>query len=149
MNTLDPDQSDCFGYFIPNKNVCKWFFKTAGSTFNNICIIYDIVKDAFLVDSNKYFSAATWYLDTGYTTSGFESKVFKDEFGQDDEDMPISFEYRSKRYDLGDPTMRKEFLEARTYIQINQLASVTQETYVDDELIDSTTIDSSNIPAVV
>jgi hypothetical protein len=100
MNTLDSDQSQCFGYFLPNRNIIKWFFKTAGSTFNNICIIYDLVKDAFLVDGNKYFTDGAWYQDNAYAISSFESKVFKDEFGQDDEDVPIVFEYRSKRYDL-------------------------------------------------
>jgi hypothetical protein len=29
--------------------------KTTGATFNNLCIIYDLTKDAFLIDEQKYF----------------------------------------------------------------------------------------------
>lgn len=55
MNSLDSNQADSFGYFLPKENIIKRFFKTAGATFNDICIVYDIGKDSFLVDTQKYF----------------------------------------------------------------------------------------------
>jgi hypothetical protein len=45
--------------------------------------------------------------------------------------------------------MRKEFWEARTYIGINTLASVTQEVYIDDALVDSSVVSATNIPLVI
>ena len=51
MATLDVDQSDSFGHYLPDANLIKWFVKTAGATFNDLCIIYDIIKDAFLIDN--------------------------------------------------------------------------------------------------
>jgi len=55
LATLDVDQTASFGYFVSDKNLIKWFVKTAGSTLNDVCIIYDITKDAFLIDSGKFF----------------------------------------------------------------------------------------------
>jgi len=55
METLDTDQSESFAYFVQDKNLIKWFVKTIDATFNDLCIVYDITKDAFLVDEQKYF----------------------------------------------------------------------------------------------
>ena len=55
MSTLDKDQSKAFGYYLPKENLIKWFFATVDSPFNDVCIVYDIIKDAFLVDSGKVF----------------------------------------------------------------------------------------------
>jgi hypothetical protein len=55
MSTLDLDQTDSFGYFLPKDMLIKWFVKSYGASFNDTCIIYDITKDARLVDGQKYF----------------------------------------------------------------------------------------------
>tara|TARA_R110000868_G_scaffold254939_2_gene511499 strand:- start:1075 stop:1245 length:171 start_codon:yes stop_codon:yes gene_type:complete len=55
MKTLDLDQTDSFGYYLPENDLIKWFVKSINSTFNDVCIIYDVSKDAFLIDDNKYF----------------------------------------------------------------------------------------------
>jgi hypothetical protein len=55
MSTLDRDQSDSFGYFLPVEMLIKRHLKSQGATFNDVCIVYDIEKDIFLADGQKYF----------------------------------------------------------------------------------------------
>ena len=98
MESLDNDQSDSFGYYLQEKNLIKRFFKTDGASFNDICIIYDIAKDLFLVDDNKFFYDGVFFKNNNYTVSAIEEKVYKDEFAQDDDDQAINFEYRTKEY---------------------------------------------------
>lgn len=145
MATLDEDQSDCFGYYLPKESLIKWFFKSEWATFNDVCIIYDITKDAFLVDSDKFFYDWAVYDWNNYTVSMIESKVYQDEFWQDDEDTWIDFEYRTKEYTLWDPSYKKWLWEARTVVDINELAELTQEIYVWWVLVDTKTIDKDNI----
>lgn len=146
MSSLDSDQTDSFGYFLPKDNLIKWFFKSVNATFNDVCVIYDITKDAFLIDDNKFFY---WWVDfkwKNYTISMIEPKVYRDEYGYDDEDQPISFRYETKNLDLWMPTRKKELWEERTYTAINNLASLEQCIEVDWNEIDCKTIDKDNIP---
>jgi len=50
MQALDIDQSDAFGYLLPDEMIIKRFVKTNGAAFNDLCIVYDITKDKFLID---------------------------------------------------------------------------------------------------
>lgn len=78
-----------------------------------------------------------------------EEKVFKDEYGQDDEDAAIPFEYWTKAFYISDPTLKKCFWESRSLVDINELAELTQTIYVNGVQVDSKTIDSDNIPVTL
>lgn len=143
--TLDTDQSDSFAYFCQDKNIIKWFVKTIDATFNDLCIIYDITKDAFLIDSNKFFYWGVFFKWNNYTISQLEPKVYKDEYSQTDEQTAISFEYHTKDFYITDPTYKKVLWETRTLTFINELAELTQEIYANWGLIDTKTIDKGNI----
>lgn len=145
METLDTDQSESFWYFVQDKNLIKWFVKTIDATFNDLCIIYDITKDAFLIDEQKYFYDWVYFKWYNYTISMLEPKVYKDEYSQTDEWTAISFEYHTKDFYITDPTYKKVLREARTLTFINELASLTQEIYADWGLIDTKVIDKDNI----
>jgi len=146
MSSLDLDQSDCFWYFLPKDNLIKWFFKTKWANFNNICIVYDITKDAFLVDDNKYFYWGVDFKWNNYTISTIEPKVYQDEYWWDDEWTVISFRYETKNFDLQIPTRKKELWEQRAYVAINELAELNQRIVVDWNVIDTKVIDKNNIP---
>ncbi len=73
-----------------------------------------------------------------------EPKVYQDEIYQDDEDTGIQFEYWTKEFYLSDPTYKKILWESRTLIDINELASLTQEIWIDGILVDTKVIDSDN-----
>jgi len=140
LATLDVDQTASFGYFVSDKNLIKWFVKTAGSTLNDVCIIYDITKDAFLIDSGKFFYWGLFYKGFNYTISMVEPKVYQDEYAQDDEDSGIAFEYWTKEFYISDPTLKKILWESRTLLDINELASCTQEIWIDEVLQDTKTV---------
>jgi len=85
MTSLDNDQKDSFAMFLPAENLIKWHMKTQGATFNDIVIIYDVIKDSFLVDNQKYFFDGVVFLNKVYTVSMIEEKVFQDEYSNDDQ----------------------------------------------------------------
>ena len=136
MSSLDRTQPDAWGMFYPQENLIKWFFRSAGSTYLDVCVVYDVIKQEWLIDNNKAFYDGEIHLGLAYTVSNFESKVCQDETGNDDEDQPIYSEIRTKMFDLGNPLMRKEFWETRTYLAMNIIGELTQEVYVDGQLVD-------------
>ncbi len=85
MATLDPDQSKSFGYVVPDKQIIKWHVKTIGATYNDLCIVYHYEYDEFMVDTQKIFSAGVWYKSKAFTSSALEQKVYRDEYGTDDD----------------------------------------------------------------
>jgi len=145
MSTLDNDQTDSFGYFLPKDNLIKWFVKTQWATFNDLCIVYDLSKDAFLVDGQKFFYWWVNFKNKNYTISMIEEKVYQDEINQDDEDVLIPFEYRTKEFYITDPTYKKILRETRTLVDINELAELKQTLFADWWLIDTKQIDKDNV----
>lgn len=131
MSSLDKDQSQSFGYYLPSQNLIKWHLKTAWAWFNDICIIYDIIKDAWLVDDQKYFYDGVFFKGKNYTISMIEPKVYQDEYGQTDENSAIQFHYKTKEFYISEPTLKKILWESRTLLDINELATVTQNIIID------------------
>ena len=138
--TLDKDQSSAFGYFLPEEMLVKWHVKTAGSTINDLIIVYDIEKDAFLVDNGKYFYGGLYFNGKNYTISIVEPKVFYDEIYNDDDGTAIQWEYRTKEFYISEPTMQKLLRESRTLLDVNELAQVNQSIYLDGISRDSKTL---------
>jgi hypothetical protein len=144
MASLAQDQMDSHGIAIPLYSIVKWNFKTAGKSFNDVSLVYDMQRDSFFVDSNKMFYDWTVWDGQAYSVAYSEPKLYKDEYGTDDEDQPVYFVYGSKRYDLGDPTMRKEFWEARIYCNLNALARPQMTVYIDGQTVNTSTLDASS-----
>lgn len=145
MQSLDSDQTESFGYYCSNRNLIKWHFKSEWSTFNDVCVVYDITKDAFLVDNNKHFFGGVYSDTDNYTISMLEGKVYRDEFAQDDENQPIAFEYWTKEFYMWHSTFRKILRETRTLTDINELAVLEQCIYIDWFEVDCKIIDKDNI----
>lgn len=140
MQNLDKDQSSAYGYLLPWEMLIKWFFKSNGAWFNDVCIIYDITKDKFLVDWEKYFFDGVFFKGKNYTVSMIEPKVYQDEYGQTDENSPIQRVYRTKEFYVSDPTLKKIIRETRTLLDINELATVTQNILINGVQQDTKTI---------
>lgn len=145
MSTLDRDQTASFGYFLPQEMLIKRHVKSMWATFNDICIVYDITKDIFLVDSQKYFYGGVNFKGKNYTISMIEPKVYQDEYSNDDEESAIPFEYHTKEYTYWDSTLKKILRESKTLVDINELATLRQEIRIDWEPVDEKTVDSDNI----
>ena len=145
MSTLDPDQTNAFGYFLADKNLIKWFFKTRGATFNDVCVVYDVAKDKFVIDGQKYFFDGVHFKAANYTVSMIEAKVYRDEYSQDDEGSPIPREYRTKYFYISDATYKKILWETRTLLDVNDLAVVTQDILIDGGIKNTKTLVGANI----
>lgn len=143
LKSLAKDQSDCWGYYVPKEDIIKWFFKTEGSDIHDICVIYDVGKDKFLVDNGKVFSDGINFHWEVYTLGEVEPKLYEDEIGTEDEDAPIPFEYRTKEYYISDPSFKKLFWESRTTLDMNLNVEMTQEIWVDGKQVDSVVVDKS------
>jgi hypothetical protein len=96
-----------------------------------VVLVYDVVLDKFVIDEYKYFNGSIVLNGQQYSISGIETKIYKDEYAQDDEDSPIDFEYWTKEFDYGDDFLYKVLRESITSCYINELAELTQEIYID------------------
>lgn len=146
MNTLAKDQTQCWWYYVPSEDIIKWFFRSEWSWVNDVCVVYDVEKDKFLVDNGKIFYAGCAFHNKVYALAEVEAKLYEDEIGTEDEDMPIPFEYWTKQFYIWEPSYKKLFWETRTTMDINANAEVTQEIWIDGSQIDSTIIDKSYLP---
>lgn len=155
MDLYATDQSGSFAQYYPEQSIIKWFLKNQDSTFNDVCVIYDVEKDMFLLDTNKYFYDATYLNGQVYAISTITPTVFKDEYGIDDQDSWVDFEVWTKAFDEGEYTMRKAYWEARTDISMSELAVVTQQIFVNSEvdeegnfqgqMVDELTVDDTSL----
>lgn len=148
MDTLDSDQTGGFCYVVPELQIIKWHLKTRGSTFNDICIIYNTEYDEFMVDDHKVFYGGVNYKTKNFTISQVEPKIYLDEYGYTDDDSPIQFRYDTKVMNFGEPTINKCLWMTRTYLGINVLAEVYQNIYANGGLVDRKLIDNNTIPQV-
>jgi hypothetical protein len=89
MSTLDTDQSKARAMYYPQDELIKRHLVTKGSTIPDLCIIYDVDKDAFLVDTGKYFGGGTYFHNQYIATSAITGTAFRDEYSQDDAGSPI------------------------------------------------------------
>ena len=143
LKSLAKDQSDCWGYYVPKEDLIKWFFKSDGSSIHDICVVYDVSKDKFLVDTGKPFYDGVNFHNSVYTLSEVEAKIFEDEIGTEDEDAPIPFEYWTKEFYISDPSFKKIFWETRTTLDMNLNAELIQEIWVDGKQVDTVTVDKT------
>ena len=59
MARLDVDQSDSFGIYSRTDNTIRRHVKSNGSSYNDLCIVYDITNDGFFIDDNKQYFCMT------------------------------------------------------------------------------------------
>ena len=145
MKSLAKDQSDCWWYYVPREDLIKWFFKSEWSNIHDICVVYDVTKDKFLVDTGKIFYGWVNFHNSVYTLAEVEAKLYEDEIGTEDEDAPIPFEYRTKEFYVSDPSFKKLFWETRTTIDMNLNAQLIQEIWIDGKQVDTVTVDKTRL----
>ncbi len=146
MASLDPDQSWCWWYYLQDKMIIKWFFKSAGASFNDVCIVYDTIKDAFLVDGQEYFYDGCNFKGKNYTVSTIEPKVYQDEYSQDDEGTPIPREYRTNElYFTANPYNKKVVWSSETLLDVNELAQPTQKIFINWSEVDTHTLNWTSV----
>lgn len=148
MATLDKDQSGCWWYYLAEENLIKWFFKSKWSTLYDVVVVYDVEKDKFLIDSDEFYAGWINFNGKNYTISQVESKMYLDEYWLDDEDAAIPFEYWTKEFYVSDPSFKKLFWESRLTCDINSLAGLKQEIWIDWAKADEKVIDSEYLAKI-
>ncbi len=147
MNTISKTPTSGFAVNLPQEMLIKWSLPTTDASFNDIRIVYDIARDKFLVDNHQYFYEGA-YMPTrnkNYAISMIEPKVFRDEYSFDDEDAPIPFEYRTKRFYLNEPSMKNILRETRTLLDMNELATLIQMIWTENCQIDTKTLNGTEV----
>jgi hypothetical protein len=156
---LTLNQTDCHAQSFPKENLIKWFLFQTGSTICDYCIVYDVVHNQFIFDTNKFFYDECSFHGKVFAASNITPNIYIDETGYTDDGGQTDFEYWTKSFDEGEYTMKKCYWESRTDVDISELASLTQEIYINSQidttgnftgtLIDTKTIDSDNISDAV
>ena len=131
MDTLDDDQSNCFGYFNWDTRTVHWHVKEKGMPFNNKVIVYDIINDTFLIDDNKFMSCATVHNSKYYTWSSINSYLFQDEVWFDDDWMEINRVRQTKNMNFWNQNLRKVFRGVGIVWQISPLWQIRVEVVID------------------
>lgn len=146
MGTLDEDQSDSFGIWIEKDNLIQWHVKTKNSSVNDAVINYDVVRDTFLIDDDKYFFHGVEHNGEIFMASMFNNKVYNDNTGFDDDGEGIAFSYDTADFDLGDPLTRRQLREIRLFGEGNELMDISCQVFVDGfESMDAVTIDNNDL----
>ena len=131
LDSLDEDQSSCFGYYNKEKKQVYFHLKEKWEPFNNVVLVYDVINDNFLIDTNKYFSDVEKCDGKYYAGSDTNGEIYLDDTGNMDNGQPIIWERRNAPLSFGNPNIRKEFREVNVYGEIEDWASIGIEVVVD------------------
>jgi len=152
METLDETQDEAFGMFYPKERLVKFFVKSKGASFNDVCITMFVRQDGsidFSIDTNKYFSGGFNRLGEVYTFGRVIPELYRDEYTTTDNGSEIVFERWSKEFDLNTPITRKEFRQVKMSgtIQLGRKATfkvlIDGKEYTPEIELDSSTLSAS------
>lgn len=157
MNSeLDTDQSSAIAYYDRVNKLYKLWVKSAGASFNDICLVRDLLhtdpltgRPRWLIDSAKNISAAHHFGNRNFIGSAIEGKIWEDEVGlADDDTVQIAYEFRTKEFDLGAPNAIKKWKNVNIFGKITTSTSLTAKVFVDGVAAsESITIDSNDVTA--
>ena len=110
LETLDDDQSGAVWYFDSTQNLAVWHLRSKWYTFNNLCLVYDIIRQEFIPDSGKIFwSACEWADGKIYAGGQLSPALYIDWVGKLDDGNPIKRKRQTPPIFLGTYTTRKRW----------------------------------------
>ena len=128
---LETDQSASFGYYNKSQRTVTWYLKRKGSFCNDTCLVYDIINDSFLIDSNKIGRCGTYFNGSYYIGSNLNSYTYETDIGYDDDGASIGRYRYTKRFNFGSPNKRKTLREVGTVGQITESNIINVDVIVD------------------
>lgn len=140
FDSLDEDQSDCYGYYNKTQRTVTWYVKKKGSIYNDTCLVYDIVGDNFFVDTNRFGIAGTRHNGKEYVASSINSALYENDIGKDDDDVGIGWYRYTKRIDAGNPNKRKVLREIGISGEIPDGGEIMMDIIVDGKVRYTTSI---------
>lgn len=141
FDMLEVDQSASYGYYNKTQRTVTWYLKKKGSTFNDVCLVYDIINDCFLIDSNRFGWCGTFFNGSYYVGSNLNSYTYEADIGYDDDWALINWYRYTKRINFSSPNKRKVFREVGTVWQNTPRGEIWVDVIVDGKLQYSTIID--------
>lgn len=115
---LNRDQSRSVAFFNKEDNTVEFHMRGIDSDWpNDITLVYDLIHDTFLVDTNKRYSCMTWggtnWINV-YAWDFTTSRVFEDYTQKKDTTsawsvVPTPFEWNSPNIALWNPAHEKQF----------------------------------------
>lgn len=152
METLDQDQPTAFWIYSKNDNTIRWHLRTIWSLVNNVCLIYDLENDTFLVDDNKNYSCmATGIQNWQFTLFAWDVSnaiIYQDDVWNLDVTWTPwvpPYERNSPNIWFWQPNRLKQFRGQTIAWWINQHTLLDLYTYVDWTLIFTRTISYADI----
>lgn len=131
FDQLDIEQSTSYWYYNKTQRTVTRFLKEKGSQYNNKCLVYDIINDSFLLDSNRLWSCGTFFNGSYYVGSSLNSYVYETDIGYDDDWTAIAWSRRTKRFSFGSPNKRKMLREVGIVWQLPQWGKIYCDVIVD------------------
>lgn len=154
MWEIDNLSSDsAFWIYCKTDNTVRWHLKTIWSSVNNICLIYDLENDCFLVDDNKNYSSMTTGIDSSwnyalYAWDATSVTIYEDDFWWlDVTGIPWipPYERDSPNIWFWQPNRVKQFRWFTIAGGINQYTTLNFKLYVDGVQIMSQSASFSDI----
>lgn len=144
---LNIDQSKASAVYVKKDNTVRFYLRGRNSSFeNNICLIYDLENQTFLVDDGKTFSISVQGdNDIVYAGDMLNTNIYQDDNGLNDSWAGIIFEYDTPNYWMGSPNFIKQFRGYTIAGGINTTTTIQIKTYIDWVLLDTQNITSANI----
>lgn len=140
MNNLNDDLTWAVWFYDRNNKLVKFFVRSKNSTFNDVCIIWDLVNKTFLVDDNKFFSCLTYHNNKIYAWSCLNSVTYQDEVWQDDDWWPLSW-YRYSAILSNNRQNKNKLTKRVTHTgTINSETTINQDIILDWDIIDTSSI---------
>jgi len=145
------NNSNAFGVYMEEDQLIAWHFSTDWIK-NDTTVIYDLIQNEWLIDTNKEYKHAVNNNGSVYALSskvgiGPAHAIIHDEnkYINSIDDCGITFLMvrRSKEFVFGDRSRIKRIYEARTQLRIN--GTINQKIYCDGALMINDTINSSQV----
>lgn len=145
LSTLSDDQTNATGYYDEENELIVWHLRSKWSTFNDTCIIYDIVRRIFLQDSNKRFTCSC--SGNGKTYTGWEltPKIYQENTWPSYDGAPISRSRTTPEIYLGVYSQRKWWEWIALLGEINATWVIYADVIIDGRKIKTVEIKGSDI----
>jgi hypothetical protein len=147
---LHDDQSKSVAWYYEVDNLVKFYVRWKTSTYNNICIVYDIRNQSFSIDIWKNFWTETIYINWKYFAwDNVNWNIYEDETWWDDNWNDIEFIRETRDFNFSNPWIRKLIREMilAWSMNLNVLLQIFIYWDYDEELkdvyIDKNTISNS------
>jgi len=148
---LAEDQSDAVMEFNDEDNLLKLWVKSAGSSINDLCLVYhfDEENKTWTIDTGKAASHAVTFKGKTYFTASSFGQTYLDELGLTDDGGPITSYRWTKDRKIYSAKGLKKFREYYLAGSMSLETELTVRVYIDDILKETFTVTEADLQDTV